>query len=118
MSMSRSSVEPPEQQTARLPSRTAVDRKRQPSGDEARVRAMRAAMGAIAEMGAAKVRMADIAERAGMSTGHILYHFGKKDRLLLEVLVWSESDLTAEFQRELDQAPSPAEMLALFVDFY
>ncbi|MFC9325639.1 TetR/AcrR family transcriptional regulator [Kitasatospora sp. NPDC057015] len=100
------------------PARAPAGRKRQPSGDEARGRAMRAAISAIAEKGAAAVRMSDIAARAGMSTGHILYHFGKKDRLLLEVLAWSEADLGARFQRAADEAASPAEKLALFVRCY
>ncbi|MFJ8011418.1 TetR/AcrR family transcriptional regulator [Streptomyces sp. NPDC096339] len=98
--------------------RTPIDRKRQPSGDEARGRAMRAAIAVIAEKGTAALRMSDIAERAGMSTGHILYHFGKKDRLLLEVLVWSQADLWTRFRQAADQAASPAEKLDLFVRFY
>ncbi|MFJ5136077.1 TetR/AcrR family transcriptional regulator [Streptomyces sp. NPDC088707] len=99
---------------ARLP----IDRKRQPSGDEARERAMRAAVSVIAEKGTAALRMSDIAARAGMSTGHILYHFGKKDRLLLEVLAWSQADLWARFQQAADRAASPAEKLDLFVRSY
>ncbi|MEU2655737.1 TetR/AcrR family transcriptional regulator [Streptomyces sp. NPDC007325] len=98
--------------------RVPIDRKRQPSGDEARERAMRAAVSVIAEKGTAALRMSDIAARAGMSTGHILYHFGKKDRLLLEVLAWSQADLWARFQRAADQAASPVEKLDLFVRFY
>ncbi|MFI5979364.1 TetR/AcrR family transcriptional regulator [Streptomyces sp. NPDC051555] len=100
------------------PARPPVDRKRQPSGDEARGRAMRAAISVIAEKGTAGLRMSDIAARAGMSTGHILYHFGKKDRLLLEVLAWSQADLWDRFERDSDQAASPAEKLALFVRSY
>ncbi|MEV6678929.1 TetR/AcrR family transcriptional regulator [Streptomyces erythrochromogenes] len=95
-----------------------VDRKRQPSGDEARERAMRAAISVIAEKGTAALRMSDIAARAGMSTGHILYHFGKKDRLLLEVLAWSQADLWARFQEAADRAASPAERLDVFVRSY
>ncbi|MFE9565958.1 TetR/AcrR family transcriptional regulator [Streptomyces sp. NPDC006487] len=101
-----------------VPARAPVDRKRQPSGDEARGRAMRAAISVIAEKGTAALRMSDIAERAGMSTGHILYHFGKKDRLLLEVLAWSQADLWTRFQQAADQAASPAEKLDLFVRAY
>ncbi|MCM1969686.1 MULTISPECIES: TetR/AcrR family transcriptional regulator [unclassified Streptomyces] len=104
---------------ASRPAATApVDRKRQPSGDEARGRAMRAAISVIAEKGTAALRMSDIAARAGMSTGHILYHFGKKDRLLLEVLAWSQADLWARFREACDRAASPAEKLDLFVRFY
>ncbi|MEV6978541.1 TetR/AcrR family transcriptional regulator [Kitasatospora sp. NPDC093806] len=101
----------------RLP-RAGTDRRRQPSGDEARGRAMLAAIAAIAEKGTAAVRMSDIAERAGMSTGHILYHFGKKDRLLLEVLAWSEEDLGNRFRQAVDGAASATEKLELFVRCY
>ncbi|MDV5143121.1 TetR/AcrR family transcriptional regulator [Streptomyces sp. SBC-4] len=103
---------------SRPAARVPIDRKRQPSGDEARERAMRAAISVIAEKGTAALRMSDIAVRAGMSTGHILYHFGKKDRLLLEVLAWSQADLWTRFQQAADQAASPAEKLDLFVRFY
>lgn len=103
---------------SRRPALIPIDRKRQPSGDEARARAMKAAIGVIAEKGTAALRMSDIAARAGMSTGHILYHFGKKDRLLLEVLAWSQADLWTRFQEAVDRAASPAEKLDLFVRFY
>ncbi|SCE57210.1 transcriptional regulator, TetR family [Streptomyces sp. Termitarium-T10T-6] len=103
---------------SRRPALIPIDRKRQPSGDEARARAMKAAIGVIAEKGTAALRMSDIAARAGMSTGHILYHFGKKDRLLLEVLAWSQADLWARFQEAVARAASPAEKLDLFVRFY
>ncbi|MFC9493550.1 TetR/AcrR family transcriptional regulator [Streptomyces sp. NPDC056982] len=103
---------------SRPAARVPIDRRRQPSGDEARERAMRAAISVIAEKGTAALRMSDIAARAGMSTGHILYHFGKKDRLLLEVLAWSQADLWAQFQEAADHAGSPAEKLDLFVRFY
>ncbi|MCC8478746.1 TetR/AcrR family transcriptional regulator [Streptomyces parvus] len=103
---------------SRRPALIPIDRKRQPSGDEARARAMKAAIGVIAEKGTAALRMSDIAARAGMSTGHILYHFGKKDRLLLEVLAWSQADLWARFEEAVDRAASPAEKLDLFVRFY
>ncbi|MEE6170292.1 MULTISPECIES: TetR/AcrR family transcriptional regulator [unclassified Mycolicibacterium] len=93
-------------------------RKRQPSGDRARERAMHAAMGLIAERGVGKVRMVDIAARSGMSTGHILYHFGKKERLLLEVLVWSESFVAEQYERRCARAVSPQERLEAFVDAY
>lgn len=103
---------------SRRPALIPIDRKRQPSGDEARARAMKAAIGVLAEKGTAALRMSDIAARAGMSTGHILYHFGKKDRLLLEVLAWSQADLWARFQEAVDRAATPAEKLDLFVRFY
>lgn len=47
-------------------------------------------MTAIAEDGLAALTMSALAKRLGTSGGHILYYFGSKDRLLLEVLGWSE----------------------------
>ena len=88
------------------------------SGDAARQRAMEAALEAIAELGADQVRMVDIAERAGMSTGHILYHFGRKERLLVEVLRWSEDDLLARLTEELGRMRSPVRKLEHFVESY
>lgn len=97
---------------------TSAGRQRTQAGEEARQRAMRAALSAIAELGASKVRMSDIAARAGMSTGHILYHFGRKDRLLLEVLAWSEADLTEQFLRETRATRSPMRKIAKLVEVY
>jgi len=104
--------------SGRRNARVTIDRTRQASGDEARRRAMHAAMTAISELGADRIRMSDIAERAGMSTGHILYHFGHKDRLLYEVLTWSEADLRERFRTDLALLDSPQAKLARFVDVY
>ena len=46
-------------------------------------------MYAIVDQGLDDVSMRDIARRAGMSPGHILYYFASKDALLLAVLQWS-----------------------------
>jgi len=96
----------------RLPRRTM------PRGEAARRRAMEAAIAAAAELGGDRVRMVDIAARAGMSTGHILYFFGRKDALLLEALRWSEQDLIEQLQISLSRLRSPGRKLARFVEFY
>ena len=62
--------------------------------------------------------MVDIAARAGMSTGHILYFFGRKDALLLEALQWSEQDLVERLRVALSSLRSPRRKLARFVEFY
>ncbi len=69
-------------------------RARRAGADDQRERVMEAAMLEIVERGLDAVSMRDIARRAGMSPGHILYYFGSKDVLLLEVLRWSEADLS------------------------
>jgi AcrR family transcriptional regulator len=53
-----------------------------------------------------------------MSTGHILYHFGRKDRLLVEVLKWSEHDLTEGFRGDLARLRSPRRKLESFIVAY
>jgi len=89
-----------------------------PRGEAARRRAMEAAIDAIAELGGDRVRMADIAARASMSTGHILYFFGNKETLLLEALRWSEQDLVERLRTSLSSLRSPRRKLARFVEFY
>ena len=87
-------------------------------GEVARRRAMEAAISAIAELGADRVRMVDIAARAGMSTGHILYYFGRKDGLLLQALGWSEQDLNERLRAALAGLRTPRRKLARFVELY
>src|SRR5215475_2464396 len=95
-----------------------VPRRRAPRGEAARRRAMEAAIDAVAELGGDRVRMVDIAARAGMSTGHILYFFGRKDALLLEALRWSEQDLVERLRAALSTLRSPRRKLARFVESY
>jgi AcrR family transcriptional regulator len=100
------------QELRRAPRRTMA------RGEAARRRAMEAAIDAVAELGGERVRMVDIAARAGMSTGHILYFFGRKDALLLEALRWSEEDLIERLRASLSRLKSPGRKLARFVDLY
>jgi AcrR family transcriptional regulator len=86
--------------------------------EERRQRVLEAAIAAIAETGVERIRLADIAERAGMSAGHILYYFGSKDAILTQTLSWSEHDL-AEHRAERLAEQSPGEpRVRCFVDLY
>jgi AcrR family transcriptional regulator len=51
-----------------------------------------AAAQVISERGFADVRVADVAEAAGVSTGLVIYHFKTLDSLLIEALQLSEED--------------------------
>jgi AcrR family transcriptional regulator len=77
-----------------------------------------AAMEAIAEVGVDKLRMTHIAERAGMSPGHILYYFGQKNRILFETLHWSESNLERSRANDFAGIADPNERLQRFVELY
>ncbi|MET0526316.1 MAG: TetR/AcrR family transcriptional regulator [Nocardioides sp.] len=63
----------------------------QTEANEARRRAMlQAAAELIAERGFGETRIADVAKRAGTSSGLVIYYFGTRDRLLVDALRFSE----------------------------
>jgi AcrR family transcriptional regulator len=90
---------------------------RSPDPDQ-RTRVLLAAVDAFAERGADGVRLKDISDRVGMSPGHILYYFGRKDRVLLETLAWSENELAQRRGTELARMRSPRRALRRFVELY
>lgn len=75
-------------------------------------------MAAIAEDGLAALTMSALAERLGTSGGHILYYFGTKDLLLLEVLRWSEAALADERRALLARRVTAERKLDLFLELY
>ena len=83
-----------------------------------RRRVLLAAVDAFAERGADGVRLKDISDRVGMSPGHILYYFGRKDRVLLETLRWSENELAEQRRAELVKFRSPWRAIERFVQLY
>ena len=59
--------------------------------NEARRRALlEAAAELISERGFGETRIADVAKRAGTSSGLVIYYFGTRDRLLVDALRYSE----------------------------
>jgi AcrR family transcriptional regulator len=81
---------------------------------ERRERVLEAALGVIAERGLEATRTADIAERAGMSPGHVLYYFRTKDRVLMEALRHVEDRMHEEAEGELASiAPGPERLRRL-----
>jgi AcrR family transcriptional regulator len=86
--------------------------------DTRRRRVLEAAIAAIADVGVDALRMSDISRRAGMTPGHILYYFGRKERILIETLRWSEHDLAQGRRRALRRPSDPRARLRRFVDLY
>jgi len=86
--------------------------------DQRRERVLEATIAAIADVGVDRLRMTDIAERSGMTPGHILYYFGRKDRILIETLRWSEHDLAQSRRVALSKERDPRRRLRLLVDHY
>ena len=74
----------------------ADERPRLPKGEERRQRILQAAVELITEKGFRGLRIAEIAERVGMTHPGLLYYFGSKERLLFEVIKdRTEADLSS-----------------------
>jgi AcrR family transcriptional regulator len=89
-----------------------------PRAARARDRVMRAAMDIIVDRGLDGLRLAEIARRANMSEGHVLYYFGTKNRILIETLLWSEAALTVRRREAIRGTAVGWDQLMVFVDLY
>ncbi len=69
----------------------------------------------IAERGVAGTRLADVAERIGVSPPAVLYWFDSKEQLLAEALVADEDRFYNALGVRLEQLPDPADRLALLI---
>jgi AcrR family transcriptional regulator len=77
-----------------------------------------ATLSVVKERPLAEVQLRHIAARAGISPGHVLYHFTSKDRILVEALRWSEDALASERARELRELDGPIDRIARWVDLF
>ena len=75
-----------------------------------------AALDVLRERPLGDVQLQEIAARAGMSPGHVLYHFGSKDEILVAAFIWSEEEIARE--RELSVPLGFAERVARWVALY
>src|SRR6201984_489737 len=73
-----------------------------PHGQRSRDRVLQASLELIAEVGIDRVRLAEIARRAGMSSGQVMYYFATKEHILLETLAWQEQQDTMRRAAALD----------------
>ncbi len=89
-----------------------------PAGRRSRDRILRASLSLITEVGIDRVRLAEIARRAEMSSGQVIYYFSSKEHILLETLAWREEQETAERRSALPRAAPGWPRLELFVDLY
>jgi len=82
---------------------------------ERRERVLQAAADALLERGLADTRIADIAARAGMSPGHVMYYFDSKEQILMEALRHKEDTL---FYAHVDEPADaePWERLVAWID--
>ncbi|MGN6161019.1 MAG: TetR/AcrR family transcriptional regulator [Marmoricola sp.] len=73
-----------------------------------------AAWDLLVERGLADLTLAELGRRVDTSAGHLLYHFGSKDELLLEALRRSEGQLWDRWQAQRAQGATFQEHFRLF----
>src|ERR1700759_4595253 len=80
------------------------------NGQRSRDRVLQAALDLITEAGIDRVRLAEIARRAGMSSGQVMYYFTSKEHILLETLAWQEQQDTTRRRAALARHPAGPEL--------
>ena len=81
------------------------------TADHRREQMLRAALEVISDRGYADTRIADVAERIGISPALVIYYFKTKDQLLTEAIRYSEDTWYADGQRRLAELPTAAAQL-------
>ena len=81
-----------------------------------RLQTLEAAVEVIGERGLCETRIADIAERAGLSPALLLYYFGSKDNLLIEALTFSEDQFYLATFHELSDIQDARVRLIRLID--
>jgi AcrR family transcriptional regulator len=87
-------------------------------GRRSRDRILQAALDLITETGIDQVRLAEIARRAGMSSGQVMYYFTSKEHILLETLAWQEHEDTSNRRAALTEVTGAWQQLEMFIARY
>src|ERR1022692_2091088 len=72
---------------------------------------LHAALAVISERGYSDTRIADVADRIGISPALVIYYFKTKDQLLTEAIRYSEDTWYADGQRRMASLPTAAARL-------
>jgi len=81
-----------------------------------RTQMLEAAMEVIVERGLCETRIADVADRAGLSPALVVYYFGSKEALLTEALAYAEDLFYIEAFRELTGIEGAAERMVRLIE--
>jgi AcrR family transcriptional regulator len=101
--------------TAAMTVRAAEGTEAPGTADQRREQMLRAALEVISARGYAETRIADVAERAGVSPALVIYYFKTKDLLLTEAIRYYEDSWYSVGQRRMAGLPSAAARLEEFV---
>ena len=87
------------------------------SREERRTQLFEATLATIAECGFSRTTLTEVARRAGLSHGLVLFHFETKEKLLVETLDYLSEEYRANWQAALDgSGPAPEQKLAALID--
>src|SRR5215472_3451140 len=87
-------------------------------GQRSRDRILKAALELITEAGIDQVRVAEIARRASMSSGQVMYYFTSKEHILLETLAWSDHQDIRRTRAALDKVTGAWRQLERYIYLY
>jgi AcrR family transcriptional regulator len=79
---------------------------------------LQASLDLITEVGIDRVRVEEIARRAGMSSGQVMYYFTTKEHILLETLAWREYEDTRRRRAALRKVAGAWPQLERFTGLY
>ncbi len=88
------------------------------NGQRSRDRVLKAALDLITEVGIDQVRVAEIARRASMSSGQVMYYFASKEHILLETLAWRDRQDIRRTRAAVRQASGAWRQLERFMALY
>jgi AcrR family transcriptional regulator len=88
------------------------------NGQRSRDRVLQAALDLITEAGIDQVRLAEIARRASMSSGQVMYYFTSKEHILLETLAWRDGQDLSRTRASLATIDGAWLQLERFIGLY
>ena len=87
-------------------------------GQRSRDRVLQAALDLIIDVGIDRVRLAEVARRAGMSSGQVMYYFTSKEHILLEALAWQDYQDIKRARAALAKITGAWRQLERYIGFY
>lgn len=70
----------------------------------------------MAREGAQRTPLAKVAEEAGVSKALLLYHFERKDALIMAAFEWALNATAARIRKELDERSDPTAAIDVVID--
>jgi AcrR family transcriptional regulator len=92
--------------TATMTNRAVAEAEAPAAADQRRAQMLHAALEIISERGYADTRIADVAERSGVSPALVIYYFKTKDQLLTEAIRHYEDGWYEVGQHRLEKLPT------------